>query len=120
MSNKYRVHSTPAGWPDTLPFKLSFPSGDYGVGDVFEHEFDSPQDEQANIDSGLIEVVPRVYKVVGDSTVHDTTPGETFEAALTMTQETALVAGGHIARVPEPKPEEPKKAPARKKKEEAK
>lgn len=94
-------------------------NGEHEQGDVFEHEFDSPQDEQANLDSGLIEIVPRKYRVVGPSTVHDTAPGGEFDAAFTMTEEAALLAGGHIARVTEPKPEEPKKAPAKKKKEEA-
>lgn len=87
MSNTYRV---------LLPLLVN---GEHKQGDVFEHEFDSPEDEQANLQSGLLEIVPREYKVVGPTQVYETDPGGTFKVALTIGQEAHLVDAGHIRRV---------------------
>ena len=89
MSNTYRV---------LLPLLVD---GEHKQGDVFEKEFDTPEDEEANLRSGLLEIVPRTYKVVGGSKVSDTDPGSEFEGAYTMGQESMLIAGGHIERVKE-------------------
>lgn len=87
--NKYRV---------LLPLLVN---GEFTQGDVFEQEFDSPGDEQTNIDSGLLEIVPRDYQVVGDSYVFETKPGDVFTKALTMGQEEHLIGAGHIVRCEE-------------------
>jgi len=86
MSNFYKV---------MLPLLVN---GEHKQGDVFEHEFDSWQDEDANLRSGLLTIVPRKYKVIGDSIVHGTPPGSIFEAALPMGQEDLLVQGNQIER----------------------
>ena len=117
MSNRYRLAQAPTGWPDSLPFRLRFSDGDYGIGDVFEHEFATPQDEWDNLESGLLELQPNTYKVVGESDVYETPPGETFEKALAMGQEAHLVDAGFIKRIeekPEPEPSPKKKATAKK------
>lgn len=87
-------------------------NGEHGQGDIFEHEF-TADDEATNLQSGLIEIVPRRYKVVGASIVHATEPGGTFSAAFTIGQEAALMEAGHIERVETkasttPKPEKAK------------
>jgi hypothetical protein len=51
------------------------------------------------LDSGLLEIVPCRYRVVGGSEVFDTPPGGEFDAAMRLSQETLLMAGGHIERV---------------------
>jgi hypothetical protein len=78
-------------------------NGEHGQGDVFEHEF-TEADELENLRSGLLEVVPARYKVVGDSTVYDTPPGGEFDRALTIGEEAHLVNAGHVERVPDTKP----------------
>lgn len=83
--------------------------GSYKQGEEFEKEFDSPADEQANLDSGLLEIVPRDYKIIGGSDVFEHKPGEIFSKALTMGQEASLIAGGHIERVKAPAPKQKKK-----------
>jgi hypothetical protein len=84
-------------------------------GSYTQHEeFDSTftQDEETeNVRSGLLEIVPCKYKVIGGSVVHDTKPGDEFTAALPMGNEALLVQGGHIERVEKP---EPAAKPARK------
>jgi hypothetical protein len=97
MPNTYKV---------LLPILVN---GEHGQGDEFEHQFDSPADENANLDSGLLEIVPRTYKVIGTSRVCETAPGDTFQAALRMGQEEPLIEGGHIERVDVPKKAAPKK-----------
>ena len=99
MSNVYRV---------LLPILVN---GEHKQGDVFEHQFDSATDELSNLDSGLLEIVPRKYKNISTSVVYGVPPGEVFEAAIPMGAEEALFAGGHIERVEE------KKATAKKQKE---
>lgn len=109
--NRYRVLSAPAGWPGRLPFAVQTTDGRYEIGDEFDHEF-SEEDEGANLASGLVEIVPRTYRVVGTSIVDDTPPGGTFEAAMTIGRE-ALLLGSHIERVGDEPPAEPSdEAPA--------
>ncbi|HEY3261369.1 MAG TPA: hypothetical protein VGJ95_14060 [Pseudonocardiaceae bacterium] len=76
--------------------------GDFAK-DEFEHDFASPAAEQDAVRGGLVEIVPRKYRVLSDNYQHP--QGEEFEAAYLMEHEAALIAGGHIERVePEPKP----------------
>lgn len=89
--NRYRV---------MLPLLVN---GEHKQGDVFDHEF-TEEEEMANLTSGLLEIVPRKYKVVGGSEVYGTQPGDEFEMALTIGQEAHLVNAGHVERVAEPKP----------------
>jgi len=98
--NRYRI---------LLPLEVHTEDASYKQGEEFEKEF-SPEDEATNLASGLLEIVPQTYKVIGGSVVHGASPGETFEAALTVGAEAALVAGGHIERAT-------KKAPKTKKEE---
>jgi hypothetical protein len=92
-----------------LPLVLHDENGSYKQGDIFEK--DMPAVEEAeNLASGLLELQPLEYKVVGESNVHGANPGETFELALPRGQEELLIAGGHI------KPIEPKPAPKPKRK----
>jgi hypothetical protein len=94
-----------------LPLLVHTEDSSYGQGEVFEKEFESPEDEAANLDSGLLELQPLKYRNVGGSTVHGVEPGEEFELPLRMGEEKALLEGGHIELVEEPKP----KAKAKKK-----
>jgi hypothetical protein len=98
--NRYRV---------LLPLLVHTEDGSYAQGEEFDKDF-TEEDEATNLQSGLIEIVPREYKVIGGSNVHGADPGEVFTAALPMGQEAALVAGGHIERV-----EKPAKTKAKKK-----
>lgn len=114
MPNRYRVASAPAGWPDNLPFAVQTTDGRYEVGDEFEHEF-SEEEERENLDSGLLVLLPRRYRIVGESDVFETPPGEEFERAIPLGQERLLFAGGHIERVePEPEPAKPQKRTTKK------
>jgi hypothetical protein len=99
MSRRYKV---------LLPLTVHTGDGAYAQGEEFDKDF-TAEDEAENVASGLLEVLPMTYRVVGGSRVHETDPGETFEAALPLGQEQLLIEGGHIERV------EPKK-PIRKKK----
>jgi hypothetical protein len=83
--------------------------GEHKQGDTFEKEFPSASEEDTAIDTGLLEIVPRTYKVVGTSRVFETAPGDQFEKGLRMGQEAALIAGGHIERVDTKKTAAPKK-----------
>jgi hypothetical protein len=87
------------------PPQFHTPDAAYGQGEEFDYEF-TAEEEAQNLASGLLEIVPRTYKVVSDSVVHDTQPGETFDAALPIGVEEHLVVSGHIKRVdpPAPKP----------------
>jgi len=108
MTNRYRV---------LLPLTVTVTEGDFVQYEEFDHEF-TEEDERTNLDSGLLEIVPRRYKVIGESDVFETPPGETFERAIPVGQEQLLFAGGHIQRVggprsepaPAPEPEPVKKA----------
>jgi len=75
----------------------------------FERDWTVEQENDA-LASGLVEIVPQTYRVVGDTRVFETAPGETFEAALRIEQEKALIDGGHIALVDDAK--KPKAAAA--------
>lgn len=76
----------------------------FSVGE-FEHEFATPTEEADWVNSGLLEIVPSTYRVLTDTAVHGvkgTDKDPTFEAALPMETEAALIAGGHIERVRKP------------------
>ena len=89
--NRYRV---------LLPLTVHTEDGAYTQGETFEKDF-SEDEEAANLQSGLLEIVPIEYKVVGSSIVHGTLPGGTFTAALRVGEEALLVSGGHIERLVE-------------------
>jgi len=91
MSNTYRAKTKAA--------TAAFSDG------VFEHEF-TVTEEKDWLDSGLLELVPRKYKVLSDN--YAVPLGETFEAAMLKEIEAALISGGHIERV-DPKPTAKKK-----------
>lgn len=88
-----------------LPLTVHTTAGAYSQGEEFDAgEVGDGFDEAANLASGLLEVVPCEYRVVGESTVFGTPPGETFQAGLSLAQEATLL-GSHIERVePKPKP----------------
>lgn len=102
--SRYRVLRTPAGWPENLPFRIGWEGHDrdYGVGDEFDRDFPTPEDEATNLSTGLLEIVPATYEVTGDSRVFDTDKGGTFTKALTMGEERHLVEGGFVKRLPDP------------------
>jgi hypothetical protein len=75
--------------------------GSYEQYEEFETDF-TEEEETANLSSGLLEIVPRRYKVVGGSEVYETAPGEEFEAAIPLGNEALLIEGGHIERVDKP------------------
>lgn len=102
-------------YKNLLPLLVHTEAGSYKQGETFEKDF-TAEDELENVNSGLLEIVPQTYKVVGESRVHGTEPGEEFTAALLLGNEQALVEGGHIELVPEEKP----KAKRTRKKEEVK
>jgi hypothetical protein len=78
-----------------LPLLVHTEDGAYGQGEVFEKEF-SEEEERANLASGLLELVPESYEVVGPRNVLGHAPGEKFEASLSIGQERMLVQAGHI------------------------
>ena len=63
---------------------------------VFERDF-TVVEEKDWLDSGLVELVPRTYRVL--SANYAVPQGQTFEAAMLKENEAALIAGGHIERV---------------------
>jgi hypothetical protein len=89
-----------------------------------EGEFDRPdwtvEQENDALASGLVEIVPRTYRVATDTRVNGQGFGETFEAAYRLEQEKHLVDGGFITPVDDEAPatktadaaeaDEPKKA----------
>jgi hypothetical protein len=87
--NRYRV---------LLPLLVHTADNAYAQGDEFEQEF-TAEDEATNLASGLLELLPNTYRVVGGSEVHGAKPGETFTMPLPLGQEALLVQGGHIERV---------------------
>lgn len=100
-TNRYRV---------LLPLRVHTTDASYTQGEEFEHEF-SEEDETVNLASGLLELLPNTYRVVGGSEVHGTQPGETFTMPLPIGQEALLVQGGHIERVDAPRVVKPSKTP---------
>jgi hypothetical protein len=81
-----------------LPLRVHTEDGSYAQGEEFDKEF-TADEEATNLASGLLEIVPRTYKVIGGSRVFETAPGDEFQAALTLGQETHLIGAGHIERV---------------------
>lgn len=92
--NRYRV---------LLPLLVHTEDGSYAQFEEFEKEF-TAEEEDANLASGLLELVPNEYRVIGDSEVDGHKTGETYTAAIPLAREALLVEGGHIERV-EVKPE---------------
>ena len=92
-----------------LPLLIQTEDGSYKQGEEFDKEFDTPADEEANLNSGLIEVVPQEYKVIGGSNVWGADPGETFTKAFRVGEEAALIEGGHIEPVKKPEPKKTRK-----------
>jgi uncharacterized lipoprotein YddW (UPF0748 family) len=72
---------------------------------VFERDF-SVTEEKDWLDSGLLELVPRTYKVLSNNYA-TAGQGETFEAAFLIEIEAALIQGGHLERVDKPSKEAP-------------
>ena len=64
---------------------------------VFEADF-SPMEEKDRIDGGLIEIVPRAYRVLTDN-FSGGPQGAEYKGALRIEVEQALIQGGHIERV---------------------
>jgi hypothetical protein len=85
------------------------PSYDAKKGDELDLDL-SETEEKDMLDARRFEIVPRIYKVIGGSVVHDTEPDGTFEAALLVGQEAHLIAAGHIERVARPAKESKKGA----------
>lgn len=70
----------------------------FSVG-VFEREF-SPTEERDWLASGLLELVPRSYRVLSGN--YERPQGDEFEATFPVELEQALIQGGHIERVDKP------------------
>lgn len=81
-----------------LPLTVHTDTGSYTQDEEFDKEF-SEEEETTNLDSGLLELIPCKYRVIGGSYVFDTAPGGEFDAAMRIGQEALLVEGGHIERV---------------------
>jgi len=106
-ANRYRV---------LLPLQVDTrEGGSFRQGDVFETDF-TPDEEATNVETGLLEIVPARFKVIGEQRVAETDPGEEFETVMTLGQQQMLIDGGHIERVETPPPAP--KSRSRKKKEE--
>ncbi len=78
----------------------------------------SPSEEQDALNGGHLEIVPRKYRVLSDNYTAGA-QGEVVELALLKENDAALIQGGHLERVDEPKetPAEPKPAGKQQKKE---
>ena len=83
MSNTYRAMTDAA--------RAAYADG------VFDAEF-TPSDERDRLDSGLLELVPRAYKVLSNNFSAGKLD-EVVDLALVVEQEAALISGGHIERV---------------------
>jgi hypothetical protein len=75
--------------------------GNYTQHEEFDAEL-TEDEETANIESGLLAIVPQRYKVIGGSDVYETPTGEEFERALPLGIEALLLEGGHIERAKRP------------------
>ncbi len=98
--NTYRV---------LLPLLVHTEDGAYAQGEEFDKDF-SEEEETANLRSGLLELVPRRYKVLAAFDGHP--EGEEVEAAIPLGREAQLAEGGFLERVeekPAPKPRKKKK-----------
>ena len=80
--------------------------GVYAAG-VFEHDF-TPEAEQDAINAGLVEIVPRKYKVLSNN-FEAGEQGTEIEGAYPVEIEKAYLSGGHLERI-DPKPVAKKKA----------
>lgn len=98
-----------------LPLLVHTEDGSYGQGEEFSKDF-SEEEEAANLASGLIEIVPREYRVIGGSVVHGAGPGEILVRALRIGEESLLIQGGHIEPI-EAKPKAKAATPAKESKE---
>jgi hypothetical protein len=67
---------------------------------VFEQEF-TPVQEKDALDAGLLQIVPRTYKVLSNNFAEGA-QGDEVKLALLVEQESALLQGGHIERVEKP------------------
>ncbi len=67
---------------------------------VFERDF-TVTEEKDWIDSGLVELVPRTYRVLSNN-YSAAAQGQTFEGVFLIENEAALIQGGHIERVDKP------------------
>jgi hypothetical protein len=67
---------------------------------VFEREFTATE-EQDHLGSGLLELVPRTYRVLSNNYAAGK-QGDLVELALLVDHESALIQGGHIERVDKP------------------
>jgi uncharacterized lipoprotein YddW (UPF0748 family) len=67
---------------------------------VFERDFTATE-ERDWLDSGLLELVPRTYKVLSNN-FSTAEQGETVESSFPVELEAALIQGGHIERVDKP------------------
>jgi hypothetical protein len=83
MSNTYKATSPAA--------VAAFDDG------VFERDF-TPAEEQDWLNSGLLELVPRPYRVLSNN-YEGGEQGDEVELALLKENEQALISGGHIERV---------------------
>jgi hypothetical protein len=93
VSRRYRV---------LLPLSVQpREGGNYTQHEEFDAEL-TEDEETANVNSGLLAIVPQRYKVVGGSDVYETPTGQEFERALPLGIEALLVEGGHIERVEKP------------------
>ena len=103
MTNTYRPLSVAA-------------KSQYGDG-VFDLDL-SVMGEKDALDGGHLEIVPRKYRVLSDNYTAGK-QGEVVELALLKENDAALIQGGHLERVDEPKetPAEPKAAAKQQKKE---
>jgi hypothetical protein len=100
MSNTYRALTDAA--------KAAYEDG------VFERDFTATE-EKDTLDSGLLELVPRRYKVLSNNYTGGE-QGELIEAALLVEIEAALISGGHLERARKaPAEKEPDPKPAAKK-----
>lgn len=96
MTNTYRA-LTPSG-------EARFAKG------VFEAEF-SATEESDWLQSGVLELVPRQYRVLHDRFTIDGRPVDAvLTAAFPQEIEAALVSGGHLERVDPAPPNPPKKS----------
>jgi hypothetical protein len=100
--NRYRVLDPPDSWPASLPFPgYQTVDGAYGPGEEFTVDL-APEDELANLESGLLALVPNRYRVIGEAPVDGHEPGEEFEAAIPKARERQLA--GNLERLDPPKP----------------
>jgi hypothetical protein len=91
MSNTYRALSKAA-------------EAMYSEG-VFDHDF-TPTDEQDVLNSGLLELVPRKYRVLSNNYAAGK-QGDVVDLGLLKEIEAALIQGGHLERVDAPAKDAP-------------